>query len=424
MPLAHTLRPTSLAEFIGQPELVGPNGTIRKSIELGNIPSMIFWGPPSSGKTTLAEIIATTVEADFIRISAVMDGKDELRKVVDSSRKNELFQQKTILFIDEIHRWNKAQQDALLPYVESGQITLIGATTENPSFEIISALLSRTRVFVFQPHTPQQVFIGLHRGLHFLKKGEKYEIESAEKATEDLSKKPSKTPSKKTQKLIKLSKLEDEALQLLSQLANGDLRFALNSLELAFEISNGLLSASVIETATQKYLRYDKNGEEHHNIISAVHKSLRSSNPTAASYWICRMLAGGEDPIYIARRLVRFASEDIGNSSPTSLLLANAVFDTCKQLGMPECGVALVQLAEYLARAPKNNSAYVAYQKAMADVTAFGNLPVPMNIRNAPTKLMKEIGYGKGYEYDHDLPGKKSDQQLLPDQLGDRNYFG
>lgn len=389
MPLATQLRPKSLENFIGQKHLVGENGPLRKLITSGYIPSMIFWGPPASGKTTLAEIIAQSTASDFLRISAVTDGKELLRKVIDQSKINKTKDKKTILFIDEIHRWNKAQQDALLPYVENGDITLIGATTENPSFTVISPLLSRSRVFVFKNHEIEDIEFALKKGLKVLDK-------TADNGV--------------------LTKLAEES--------NGDIRFALNSLEIAAQLSTTReISIDVIENAIQKSLRYDKTGEEHYNLISAVHKSLRSSNATAAVYWIVRMLTAGEDPLYIARRLIRFASEDIGNANPNALLLANVVYDTCQKIGMPECEVALIQLAEYLANAPKSNSAYIAASKAHEDINKYGNLEVPLHFRNAPTKLMKEIGYGKGYEYDHNLPGKKSTQQAMPDRLQDRNYF-
>ncbi len=369
--------------------MVGLNGPLRKLIESGQIPSMVFWGPPASGKTTLAEIIAQNVDADFVRLSAVTDGKAELKKILQLAKENKRVGKQTILFIDEIHRWNKAQQDALLPYVENGDITLIGATTENPSFSIISPLLSRSRIFVFDQHTPENIKTALLRGLQALDK-----------------------------------EADDEALTLLSEVSNGDLRFGLNSLEIAANLAGeGRITRDIVENAIQKFLRYDKNGEEHYNIISAVHKSMRSSNPTAAVYWVMRMLQAGDDPLYVARRLLRFASEDIGNANPNALLLANQVYDACSKLGMPECNTALVQLAEYLANSKKDNRAYVAVAKAQEDIVKFGNLPVPLHMRNAPTKFMKDIGYGKGYEYDHDLPGKKSEQQCMPDELKNRNYF-
>lgn len=389
MPLATTLRPKTLDEFIGQEHLVGKDGPLRKLISSSKIPSMIFWGPPASGKTTLARIIAHSTESEFITLSAVTDGKDKLRSIIERAKNNQSTFINTILFIDEIHRWNKAQQDALLPFVESGDLTLIGATTENPSFTVVSPLLSRSRVFVFQPHTEENLLKALNKGAKELG-----------------------------------LKIDKDALQLLAELSNGDMRFALNSLELAANISeNKKITKKTIENAVQKFLRHDKTGEEHYNIISAVHKSLRSSNATAAVYWIMRMLEAGDDPLYIARRLLRFASEDIGNANPNALLLANQVYETCHKLGMPECNTALVQLAQYLADSPKDNSAYVAVNEAKADIQKHGNLPVPLHFRNAPTKLMKDIGYGKGYEYDHDLPDKKSDQQCMPDELKDRDYF-
>lgn len=388
-PLAFRMRPSNLVDFVGQKEIVGEKGPLKSFIESGNIPSMVFWGPPGTGKTTLAEIIAQTVNADFHRLSAVTEGKDALKKIIVIAKHNSTTGKRTILFIDEIHRWNKAQQDALLPFVESGMVTLIGATTENPSFTVISPLLSRSRVFIFKEHTVEDI----------------------------------KTRLQQAAELLNAS-LPDELGTYIAELANGDMRFALTSFELAAQIAGKRkVTKEIIEAAMQKFLRYDKQGEEYFNIISAVHKSLRSSNPSAAVYWVVRMLHAGEDPLYIARRLVRFASEDIGNAQPNALLLANQVFDTCKNLGMPECGVALAQLAEYLAKAPKNNSAYVAYQQAEADVKKYGNLPVPLHIRNAPTKLMKDIGYGEGYEYDHDVPGKKSSQECMPEELKGRNYY-
>jgi putative ATPase len=387
-PLATLLRPDTLEEFIGQDKLLSGQSVLKKMIQEGNISSMIFWGPPASGKTTLANIIAKQTSSNFHELSAVLDGKKDLVRVIEFAKKAQQMGEKSILFVDEIHRWNKAQQDALLPHIESGLLTLIGATTENPSFSIISPLLSRSRVFVFEQHSHKDLRAGLDRASKFLGK-----------------------------------KFSDEVLEYISELSNGDMRFALNTLEIVTQSVKGTVKKSDVESAAQKFLRFDKQGEEHYNLISAVHKSLRSSNASAGVYWICRMLDGGVDPVYIARRLVRFASEDIGNASPTSLLLANSVFDTCKNIGMPECGVALVQLAEYLAKAPKSNTAYTAYNSAMTDVKQFGNLEVPLHFRNAPTKLMKEIGYGAGYEYDHDVKGKKSGQECMPDKLVGKEYF-
>lgn len=391
-PLAETLRPQNLADFIGQSDLVGPNGPIRKFIETKNIPSMVFWGPPASGKTSLARIISNLVEADFVMISAVMEGKEDLKKVLIKAKQNAIESLQTILFIDEIHRWNKAQQDALLPYVENGTIILIGATTENPSFSIISALLSRTRVFVFKPHTEENIIQGLNLAISKLK--------------------------------LNPDKIPQNILKQISQLSDGDLRFALTTLEIALKLNpDGILTEEIINQSAQKSLLYDKNGEEHYNLISALHKSLRSSNPTSSVYWLVRMLQAGEDPLYVARRMLRFASEDIGNSNPNALLLANQVFAAVSNLGMPECETALVQLAEYLAKSVKNNSSYKALNSAKSDVIKYGVLPVPLHLRNAPTKLMKNLDYGKGYQYDHDLPNKKSDQQTMPDKLIDRDYF-
>ena len=395
-PLASKYRPKSLDEFIGQQHLVGVNGPIRKFLETGNVPSMIFWGPPGTGKTTLAYIISLNLYYDFYKMQAVNSGKEELRKILKIALNNQKYNRKTMLFLDEIHRWNKAQQDTLLPYVEKGVITLIGATTENPSFTIISPLLSRTKVFVFNQHTKEDIATLLKRVI------------------------------KKEYPKYKISK---KIIDLIAELANGDMRSALNILEMSITLSDAgnkknkfILSEEEIQRVIQKPLYYDREGEEHYNIISAIHKSMRSSNPDAAVYWLGRMLSAGEDPLYIARRMIRFASEDIGNADPQALILANSVYEACAKVGMPECEVFLIQLAIYLSKAPKDNSAYVAELSVKEDIEKYGNLPVPMNIRNAPTKLMKELGYGKGYEYDHDLKNKKSNQQCLPDKLAKRRY--
>lgn len=397
-PLASKYRPRSLDDFVGQEHLVGEKGPIRKFIESGKIPSMIFWGPPGTGKTTLAYILSLNLYYDFHKMQAVNSGKDALRKVIKVAMANQQYGKKTILFLDEIHRWNKAQQDTLLPYVEKGIITLIGATTENPSFTVISALLSRTKVFVFKQQTE-----------------------------EDIVKLLTKI-SKKEYPDIKISK---KVLQQMASLSNGDIRSGLNILEMSTTLANSEIKNSekaevkeetLIETV-QKPVYYDKTGEEHYNIISAIHKSMRSSNPDAACYWVGRMLAGGEDPLYIARRMLRFASEDIGNADPSALILANSVYEACQKIGMPECEIFLMQLAIYLANAPKDNTAYLVEGQVKQDIEEYGNLPVPLNIRNAETKLMKEIGYGKGYEYDHELPNKKSDQQCMPDKLKKRKYI-
>ena len=395
-PLASKYRPKSLDEFIGQQHLIGENGPIRKFLETGNVPSMIFWGPPGTGKTTLAYIISLNLYYDFYKMQAVNSGKEELRKILKIALNNQKYNRKTMLFLDEIHRWNKAQQDTLLPYVEKGVITLIGATTENPSFTIISPLLSRTKVFVFNQHTKEDIATLLKRVI------------------------------KKEYPKYKISK---KVIDLIAELANGDMRSALNILEMSITLSDAgnkknkyILSEEEIQRVIQKPLYYDREGEEHYNIISAIHKSMRSSNPDAAVYWVGRMLSAGEDPLYIARRMIRFASEDIGNADPQALILANSVYEACAKVGMPECEVFLIQLAIYLSKAPKDNSAYVAELSVKEDIEKYGNLPVPMNIRNAPTKLMKELGYGKGYEYDHDLKNKKSNQQCLPDKLAGKKY--
>ncbi len=389
MPLASVVRPKHISEFLGQDHLVGEGNPIRMIIESGKIPSMLFWGPPASGKTTLAEIISRSTDADFVRLSAVVEGKKELRNVIHLSATNQKHGRVTILFIDEIHRWSKAQQDALLPYVESGQIVLIGATTENPSFTIIAPLVSRARVFVFQTHEQKDVVQALQRGKEYLG-----------------------------------ASISTDLLEYIAQVSQGDMRFALNTLELTLQVCQGkTITRESISRAAQKSLLYDKKGEEHYNIISAIHKSLRSSNASAAVYWISRMLEAGDDPLYIARRLLRYASEDIGNVNPNALLLANTVYDTCHKIGMPECGVSLAQLAEYLAHSSKSNAAYIAYEKARADVKKYGALPVPLHFRNAPTQLMKDIGYGEGYQYDHELASKKSNQACFPEQLQGTEYF-
>ncbi|KKR06174.1 MAG: recombination factor protein RarA [candidate division WS6 bacterium GW2011_GWF2_39_15] len=390
-PLASKYRPNTLSDFVGQKHLVGDSSPIYKFIKNRTLPSMIFWGPPGTGKTTLAYIISQDLFYDFHRLQAISSGKSTLLKLVKVALNNQMYGKGTIVFIDEIHRWNKAQQDVLLPYVEKGIITLIGATTENPSFRINGALLSRTKVFVFKQHTLEDI--------------KEYLVKISKKEFPD----------------IKISK---DILENMSELSNGDLRSGLNILQISADLSKeeGKITKEILESAIQKNLYYDRAGDEHFNLISAVHKSLRSSNADAACYWIIRMLEGGEDPLYIARRMVRFAAEDIGNADPNATILANAVYDVCNKLGVPECDVHLIQLAIYLAKAPKDNTTYRISQEIKADIKKFGNLEVPLHIRNAPTQLMKDLGYGDGYQYDHDLPDKKSDQQCMPDKLKDRRY--
>ena len=397
-PLASKYRPKKLEDFIGQEHLIGENGPIKKFLDTGKIPSMIFWGPPGTGKTTLAYIISLNLFYDFHKLSAVNSGKEQLRKIIKIATANKQYGKKTILFIDEIHRWNKAQQDALLPYVEKGLITLIGATTENPSFTVNSPLLSRTKVFVFKQQREEDI--------------QKLLSKIAKEEFPDLS-------------------IGKKELETMANLSNGDIRSGLNILEMASTIAmsqkeedkKAKITMDILENTIQKPIYYDKNGEEHYNIISAIHKSMRSSNPDAAAYWVGRMLGAGEDPLYVARRLLRFASEDIGNADPNALILANTVYESCQKIGMPECEIFLIQLAIYLAKAPKDNTAYKVENLVKQDIEKYGNLPVPLHIRNAPTKLMKDIGYGKGYEYDHDLESKKSNQQCMPNKLKNRKYL-
>lgn len=386
VPLADFIRPQNLEEFFGQEELLGPKSFLREVIKKDQVPSLIFWGPPGSGKTTLAFIIARETQADFLSLSAVSSGKKDLLKIIQRARESRKIGRKTLLFIDEIHRWNKAQQDALLPDVENGTITLIGATTENPSFEVISALLSRSRVFV-------------------LKRLEKEDIEKILKRA-----------------LVKIKqKIKPAALKLIVSFSNGDARIAINTLEACLSQKTEVTPELVKRILQKSHLLYDKNGEEHYNIISAFHKALRGGNADAALYWLARMIEGGEDPLYLARRMVRFASEDVGLANNTALILANAVFDACHKLGYPECNVHLAQGAIYLAKSKKSVTAYLAYQKAKKDVEELGSLPVPLHLRNAPTKLMKDLGYGLDYKYPP--LEDSSDQEYFPKELKNRKYL-
>lgn len=396
-PLADRMRPEKLSDFFGQEELLGKNSFLRQAMEKDQIPSLIFWGPPGSGKTTLASIIAKLTHSEFIILSAVSSGIKDLRAVLAEARENQKKNKRTILFIDEIHRWNKSQQDALLPHVEHGTITLIGATTENPSFEVISPLLSRARVFVLHKLEARNIEKIIRRALSDKEKGLGKESAS---------------------RRIKMS---ETTIKLLSNLANGDARMALNTLEATANISQNITEDIIRKYLQKSHLLYDKTGEEHYNIISALHKSMRGGDASAAVYWLARMLEGGEDPLYVARRLVRFASEDVGLANNTALLLANACFDACHKIGMPECAVHLAQCAVYLSQSKKSVAAYLAYEKAKSDVIKYGNLPVPLHIRNAPTKLMKNLGYGKGYKYTS--LEDSLEQEYLPEELKDRKYI-
>lgn len=401
-PLADRLRPERLEEFVGQEHVVGPGKILRQVIEGDQVPSMIFWGPPGSGKTTLARIVATLTNATFISLHAVTSGVGELRKVIVAAEERRRFhRQRTILFIDEIHRWSKSQQDALLPFVEDGTLTLIGATTENPSFEINGALLSRCRVVVLEKLSAEQIRVIVQRAVIDRTKGlGKYSL-----------------------------RLAEPTINYLAQAADGDARVALNALELAAKAVSTRKSYDVtkddIAEALQTSLKYDKDGEEHYNIISALHKSLRGSDANASLYWLGRMLEAGEDPLYIARRLVRFASEDIGLADEKALTLAVSGYQAAHFIGMPECNVILAQVVAYLAKAPKSNALYEAYSEVQSDIRDHGALPVPLHIRNAPTKLMKDLNYGKDYKYNPDYAkrGEEVDQQYLPDELKDRKYL-
>jgi putative ATPase len=380
-PLADQIRPRSLKDFIGQKHLVGPRKPIRLAIQTDQIHSMIFWGPPGCGKTTLARIIAQETEANFVKLSAVSAGKADVKQVVQTA-KNPLTKQRTILFLDEIHRFNKAQQDFLLPYVEDGTLIFIGATTENPSFSVISPLLSRTQVFVLEALSPKDLQTILTLGLKALK------IRSVSKTAQDF--------------IIKFS--------------NGDARQLLNLLEATHKLYKTITLKNLKNALQSKFLQYDRAGEEHYNTVSAFIKSMRASNPDAALYYLARMVNAGEDPLFIARRMVIFASEDIGMAQPTALVVANEVFRACQTIGYPECAINLAHGVVYLARAKKDRSAYNALRAAQKDVKTHGNLPIPLNLRNAPTGLMKDLGYGKGYE----MYAKKS---LLPDKLKGKKYL-
>lgn len=399
-PLAARLRPQTLDEFVGQTHLLGEGKVLRRLIESDRVGSMIFWGPPGVGKTTLARIIAGMTRAEFIDFSAVTSGIREIREVMEQAEKNRRFGGRTIVFVDEIHRFNKAQQDAFLPYVEKGSITLIGATTENPSFEINGALLSRCKVFVLKALKTDELTGLLKRAL-------------------------TDPRGFAGQKIV----ITDDMLAQIAVFANGDARAALSTLEMV--VLNGDTESDACQVSketleqciSKKSLLYDKNGEEHYNLISALHKSMRNSDPDAAVYWLARMLEAGEDPLYIARRVIRFASEDVGLADPRALELAVAAFQACHQIGVPECSVNLTQAVVYMALAPKSNALYIAYETAKTDALTQLSEPVPLVIRNAPTRLMADLEYGKGYQYAHDAPEKLTAMQCLPDSLLGKTYY-
>lgn len=399
-PLAARLRPDTLEGFVGQQHLLGEGKILRRLIENDQVSSMIFWGPPGVGKTTLATIIAHKTQAEFIDFSAVTSGIKEIRQVMQQADENRRFGGKTIVFVDEIHRFNKAQQDAFLPFVEKGSIILIGATTENPSFEVNSALLSRCKVFVLHGLEEKDILQLLHHAMASEKGFGAYQVD-----------------------------MEEGILESIAAFANGDARTALSTLEMV--VLNGNTNGNCItvtregmeQCISKKSLLYDKKGDEHYNIISALHKSMRNSDPDAAVYWLARMLEAGEDPLYVARRIVRFASEDVGLSDPHALEMAVAAYQACHFIGMPECSVHLTQAVVHLSLAPKSNALYVAYEEAKKDALQTLAEPVPLHIRNAPTRLMQELEFGKGYQYAHDTKEKVTGMECLPDSLQGKSYY-
>jgi len=397
-PLAERMRPRTLEEYVGQEHLLGPGKPLRGEIERDDPSSMILWGPPGVGKTTLAKIIAEATQATFIEFSAVLGGIKEIKQVMVDAEKAAGFGSRTILFIDEIHRFNKAQQDAFLPYVERGTIRLIGATTENPSFEVIAALLSRCRVYRLTPLTDEQLIRLLKAALADKQRG----LGTLNVAA------------------------EDDAMEMIAGYASGDARYAYNALETAAKLAaaGGRITREVVQSALQqRVLLYDKRGEEHFNLISALHKSIRNSDADASLYWLGRMLRAGEDPLYVARRLVRMAVEDVGLAAPEALRMTLAARDAIDFLGSPEGDLALAQAAVFLALAPKSNALYTAYGEITAEIEAHRAEPVPLHLRNAPTGLMKHFGYGEGYQYAHDLEGRVADMECMPDNLRGREFY-
>ncbi len=402
-PLADRMRPRTLDEFVGQEHLLGQGKILRQAIESDHLPSMILWGPPGSGKTTLAMIIASTTGAQFLAFSAVLSGVKEIKEVISEANEEwKYHKRRTILFVDEIHRFNKAQQDAFLPHVERGTIILIGATTENPSFEVISPLLSRTKVFTLHSLTEEEIELILQRALKDKERGlGQYPVV-----------------------------VEPEVFKGICRIANGDARIALNTLEMVVlttppdqEAVRHIRKSELEEVLQRKAFLYDKSGEEHYNLISALHKSLRGSDPDAALYWLGRMIEAGEDPLYIARRMIRFASEDVGMADPQALQVAVAAMEAFHFIGLPEGNLALAQAAVYLATAPKSNSLYTAYQRVQRDIRELENMPVPFHIRNPVTTLMKDLGYGKDYKYPHDYPDHFVEEEYLPENLKGKIYY-
>lgn len=396
-PLAEKMRPRTLDEVVGQEHLVGHGKLLRQMIESDTLYSLIFFGPPGAGKTTLAKVIAASTKSEFVSVSAVSQGVKDVRAIIDQARETRKYHgRRTILFVDEIHRWNKAVQDALLPACESGDLVLIGATTENPSFEVNSALLSRSRVLVIKPLLPQDIGRLLERALEDERGLGGHGLNA-----------------------------DDDALTFLAEAASGDARIALNALEIAAQFAgNGQITLDTVQESLQKRaLRYDRAGEEHYNVISAFIKSVRGSDPDAAVYWLARMIESGEDPLFIARRLVILAAEDISHGDPHGLLIAVAAQQAVHLIGMPEGRIVLAQATTYLASAPKSNASYLAIDAALAEVKKSGPLPVPLHLRNAPTKLMKEMGYHEGYRYPHDFPHGVTRQAYLPEELKDRTFY-